>query len=124
MNVQIVVFKHIRLIREEALHKAHRNLRGFLHDIAELSGDNEFSLALREQSLNIEDFSADLRPGKSCDNTRLRILKNTVMVNRMHIKDFTEHILCHRNRLHILAYDKFMLFGARICRLCGCPGCS
>ena len=79
MDVQVILLEERSFIREHRLHKAHRDLNGFLHDVAELSGYGEFAVALSKQSLNEEDFSTCRGPGKSCHDAGLLLSQHAVM---------------------------------------------
>jgi hypothetical protein len=47
------------------LHEAERRLRAFLHDVAELAGEDQLAVAGRARGLDEQDVAADRRPGEA-----------------------------------------------------------
>ena len=68
VDVQVVILQHLRLFREQVFHQADRDAGGFLHHIAQLSGDDQLALAARKLRFHIEDLAAHRRPGKARDD--------------------------------------------------------
>ena len=114
MDVQIVLLEELRAVREHRLHDTDRNLRRFLHDIAELACQNQLACARRQQSLDIENLASDLRPGKSRDNARLRVAKHRVVMDRSHVQLVPQHIRCDHIRTACLSASVIRLYSPTV----------
>ena len=99
MDVQVIFFKALCLIRKHRLHEADRNLGGLLHHVTELTGDGELTFALRKHGFNIKNFSADCCPSESGDDTRLSLFLHFSVMKRIHIEIFSQIVLTNRNLL-------------------------
>src|SRR5439155_2305604 len=66
MNIQAAVEVGIQPeARRSGAHIAHRCLARLLHNVAQLSGEDQLALTGHDARLNVQDLSADLRPGQT-----------------------------------------------------------
>ena len=81
MDVDIAVLELESLLHEGGFHQADRCLRRLSHDVADLAGQVDLACTLHGDRLNEEDLAAGLRPGKSGDDARRRVLHDLVVID-------------------------------------------
>ena len=103
--MQIVILPVRRLFRIQSAHQAHCDLGRFLHHIAELAGDLRFSAALILHGLDKKNVAAPLRPGKPCDDTRLLLLQDALMADRLAVEILRKLFRAHGQVLFLAFYQ-------------------
>ena len=105
MDVEVVLFENLSLFREKRLDQCDRNAGGFLHDVSELAGDQDLALALGEQSLDIENFTAGRRPGQSCDDTGIGFFLDHLVIYGVHVEIIAEIFFGHDDLFPLAPHD-------------------
>ena len=90
MDMDIILLKDGDPVRKHGFYEAHRDLRGLLHDIAELSGNGDLAVSLCGESLDVEDLSADGGPGESGHDAGLSLVLYLAVVQRVHVQKVPE----------------------------------
>ena len=90
MNMQIILLEHIRLVRIHALDQTDGNLYRFLHHIAELAGNINFSFTLGEHGFQKQNVAARLCPRQARDNARHTGFHRRIMPHRLAVEHFFE----------------------------------
>ena len=107
MHVQVVFFKQVCFVRIHGFHQTDGDGYRFLHDIAQLTGDNRAALALGEHGLDKQDGSAHSGPGQPGYNTRFLLLQHMIMGNRTHIQILFYNLRVCRDLCILILHDLY-----------------
>ena len=102
--MNVLVFIELRLYAQHycpAANTAQRRLSGFLHHVAQVSGELQLSGALADDDLHFQNFTAGLRPGQTVDHADLLPLRVKSGGIGLAVQELGQLLFCYRDSLRL-----------------------
>ena len=113
VNMKIILFEQLRLLRKFRFHQRNCYLNRFLHNIAQLAGDDRFSRSFRHHGFDEQDFTPCTGPGQAGHNARIFLFKHMIVPDWMHIQKFPQFLRRNRDGFLVTAHQLYRCHTAK-----------